>query len=182
MSNHMNSKYPNTIKNGIRKGTHLEAMFWETSKFNGPPLTRPFSQQASRSFCNCSWSIFGAELAAWPWNTLVKLEHSTIQQLTTDILAASRTTKYFFLNGIESIKCCSLDPHIRPPKLSPQWNQIESKHTKRTWSSMASGSHSEVTHDLDFVTESWMQLLVYFAPFFQPSCNVRRRFLIEKDS
>ena len=168
----LNSKYPNTIKNRIPKRDTPWSHVLRDIKIQRATFDQAVFATGLSKLLQLLLVSIGAELAAWPWNTLVKFEHSTIQQLKTDILAASRTTKSVFLWDKVDQMLFTGPPHSSP-KLSPQWNQIESKHAKRTW---------EVTHDLDFATESWMQLLVYFAPFFQPSCNVRRRFLIEKDS
>ncbi len=139
----LNPKYPNTIRIAFRRGTHLEAMFWEASKFNAPPLTRPFSQQASRSFCNCSWST---SVLSWPvameyFGQVWQFNYSAAQDWYSCL---AQQTWFFLLDKVD--KMLFTGPLHSSTKLSP-WRR-SSQNTKRRWSSMVSGSHREVTHDL----------------------------------
>ena len=152
-------------------------MFWEASKFNAPPLTRPFSQQASRSFCNCSWST---SVLSWPvameyFGQVWKFNYSAAQDWYSCSLA--QQTCFFLLDKVD--KMLFTGPPHSSTKVSP-WRR-SSQNTQNGGGLLWPEVHIEKSHTI-CVTESWMQLLVYFAPFFQPSCNVRRRFLVEKDS
>lgn len=102
MSNHMNliQNIQTLSRIEFRKGTHLEAMFCETSNPTGHLWPGRFRNRPLEAFATApgQYRCWAGRL---PWNTLVKFEHSTIQQLKTDILAALGQQKVFLWDKVD---------------------------------------------------------------------------------
>ena len=124
----------------FRRGTHLEAMFWEASKFNAPHFDQAVFATGLSKLLQLLLVNIGAELAGW------KIQLFSSSRLIFVLV----TTNMFFFYWIKLIKCCSLDPYIHPQNFHRGEDRVK---TQNGGGLLWSQVHIEKSHTI-CVTES----------------------------